>query len=211
MNTLTIVLPALLTFLAGLVGVRIGLRQIRLQKEYDFIEKQLKELYSPLVGLRQSIRAKSGLRAKLSNLTNEAWLEICERYKDHPQWNHDKAFGPFSRLIDYDNKQFHTELIPQYEDMLRLLRDNMWLAEPATRNWFPELLIFVEIWHRWLDKSLPVEVLQKIDHSESRLDGFYKHIEETLDHLRSKLPRGRRDQRSVVGWFRMKQKAGNTS
>ena len=92
MNTLAVALPAVLTFLAGLVGVRVGLRQIKLQKEYDFIEKQLKEVYFPLVGLHTGIRAKSGLRAQLSNLSHEAWKEICERLKNHLEWNHDKDF-----------------------------------------------------------------------------------------------------------------------
>ena len=51
-------LPAVFTFLAGLVGIRLGIRQIRLQRKLDFYERQLRELYSPLLGI-PCFRAKA--------------------------------------------------------------------------------------------------------------------------------------------------------
>ena len=148
-------LPALFTFLAGLVGVRLGLRQVRLQMLYDFIEKQLNCLYSPLLGLHHDIKSKSGLRAQLHNAATEAWADIAKRRKNVPGWNSDKEYEPFARMIDYDNRELISELLPQYREMLRVLKDNLWLAEPATRRWYAVLSSFVDVWDRSQEKSLP--------------------------------------------------------
>ncbi len=180
---------ALFTFLAGLVGVGVGIRQVRIQMRYDFIEKQLTNLYSPLLGIRNDIKAKTGLRYQLSNVAQEAWREICERKKGILDWDHDKEFKPFSNMIEYDNKQFHTELLPQYREMLKIMKENSWLAETETRKWYAELASFIEIWNRWLEQSLPISVLEKINHSETKLNGFYKHIEDTVERLRDQLPK----------------------
>ena len=65
-------LAPICTLLAGYIGVRYGLKQIRIQKRIDFIERQLRELYSPLLAYQKEIRAKSELRLRISKAAKEA-------------------------------------------------------------------------------------------------------------------------------------------
>ncbi len=55
-DTIKFIIPPLATLLAGYIGVRYGLKQVRTEKRLDFIEKQLREFYSPLLGRRKYIR-----------------------------------------------------------------------------------------------------------------------------------------------------------
>ena len=66
----------------------------------------------------------------------------------------------------------------------------MWLAEPETVEYFKELLEFIDIWDRWLARSMPVEVWKKLDHPEEKLKPFYNNLEETHKRLRKKLESG---------------------
>jgi hypothetical protein len=77
--------------------------------------------------------------------------------------------------------------------MVDLFRANFWLADPATREFYPEVLEFVDVWERLVDKSLPVEVLRRIDHTEEKLLPFYKHVADTHDVIQRKLKTGTSD------------------
>ena len=60
---------------AGCVGVWYGLAQIKLAKRLEFVEKQLRDFYSPLLGIRKDIEAVSGLRPKIQAKSEEVWQE----------------------------------------------------------------------------------------------------------------------------------------
>ncbi|HTU46998.1 MAG TPA: hypothetical protein VMF91_18195, partial [Bryobacteraceae bacterium] len=67
----------LIPAVSGLVGVAIGgwltaLNQKRELREAH-IKCQLSEFYSPLLGIRSQIKAKSELRLKLSSAAGAAW------------------------------------------------------------------------------------------------------------------------------------------
>lgn len=148
--------------------------------------RQLKEFYSLLLGYQQAIRAKSELRVKIGQAANEAWREICER-APQPFLEHERDFEPFKRVIEYNNAQLRTELLPLYHKMLDTFRDNYWLAEPETRAWFPELSDFVELWDRWIAESIPGAVIERLKHDEPRLLPFYKELETRMEVLRREL------------------------
>ena len=74
--------------------------------------------------------------------------------------------------------------------MVELFREYYWLAEPETRAFYGDLLEHVEVWNRWIDKALPVEVLKRLEHGEDRLTPFYEHIEHTHNAIRQKLKDG---------------------
>jgi hypothetical protein len=179
--------PIVLTFFAGLVGVRVGIRQIRVEKYLSMTEQQLNCLYSPLLGLRYSIKAKSDLRVEISTAAEEAWQVICGKHKGDTGWNSNGEYEPFGKIIDYENQQLTAELLPNYREMLKVFTENLWLAEPETRQFYPELSRFVDIWDRWLAKSIPADVLRLIDHKEARLYNFYAHLEKIVDFLKGKL------------------------
>jgi len=100
--------------------------------------------------------------------------------------------GPeFKKLIECDNRQLQEDLLPAYRQMTTLFRERFWLADPDTRRHYQDLIQFVELWDRWLAKSIPAEVIERVGHAEERLHPFYEHIYERHDSLRTRLESGR--------------------
>ncbi|CAG0927013.1 hypothetical protein PLCT1_00209 [Planctomycetaceae bacterium] len=182
--------PATTTLLAGYLGYRFALRRARHQKQLDFIERQVTHFYSPIVGCLKRIRAESNLRLELSGAADAAWRDICDR-APKPFVDHSQQFEPFKRLIEYENTKFSDELLPLYDRMVAIFTDNYWLAESSTQQHYSELCRFVEMWHRFLNRSLPREILDHIEHREERLHPFYADLETQLARLRGVLAGGR--------------------
>lgn len=188
------IVPTFIQFVTMVIGAYLGFlfgaKHTRLQKKLDFIERQLREFYSPILGCHKEIRAKSEARVRISQAANQAWQEKCAEEREKSsfhQFDHEKAFEPYKNIIEYENQQFEDELMPVYRNMLEIFRNNYWLAEPETRKWYPELCWFVELWERWLSKNIPAEVIAKLDTSEQRLVPFYQELETRMDVLRKEL------------------------
>lgn len=49
------------------------------RRNLAFIERQLEEFYSPMIGCLIQIRAKSNLRFKISEISNEVWMEFVDK------------------------------------------------------------------------------------------------------------------------------------
>jgi len=182
--------------LSGLIGVVIGAwlsgRRETRQRRYAFIGKQLNECYSPLLGLRSEIQMLGKLRVRIQNVAEREWRSICDKYKDVAAQGEvtkylDERGKEFDKIIKYDNQQLAEELMPAYRQMVKIFRDNMWLADPETQAYFPKLLEFVEIWERWLAGTLPREVSKALEHDEKSLYPFYAHLQDKHDELRKKI------------------------
>ena len=190
----SIAVPAI----AGLLGVGVGAwlmgRREKHQRRLAFVEKQLKDFYSPMLGLRNEISMRSNLRVRIHDIADTVWRELCAQAREvslEALGELSKTRGPeFTSLIEYDNSQLRKELIPAYQQMAKLFRDNYWLAHPETRAHYQELIEFVELWERWLAKSIPAEVIQRLEHTEDRLKPFYAHLEKKYDLLRSSIESG---------------------
>jgi len=192
--TVSIAVPAI----AGLLGVGIGAwltgRREKHQRRLAFVEKQLKDFYSPMLGLRNEIAMRSQLRVRIHDTADAVWRELCSQAREVSP----EALGELSKnrepeftsLIEYDNSQLLKELIPAYQQMATLFRDNYWLAHPETRAHYQELIEFVELWERWLANSIPAEVIQRLEHTEERLKPFYAHLEKKHDVLRQSIESG---------------------
>jgi hypothetical protein len=182
--------------LAGVfIGSWLSSKQSKQARKHSFIEKQLGRFYSPILGLRSEIEMRNELRLKIQNAANSCWKELCEDTRSKGgsealQQLSEKRFSEFKNIIDYDNRILAEQLIPAYKQMLTIFRENMWLAEPETVEYFKELLEFIDIWDRWLDRSMPVEVWEKLNHTEKKLKPLYKNLEETHTRLREKLESG---------------------
>lgn len=193
-------LPGVIAATAGLVGVFVGAglnswfssRRERTQRRHAFIEQQLSEFYSPLLGLRAEVKALSELRVKLQNEAGAAWQELSAGVAPGPEAQALTAqrFPEFQALIEYDNKKLIERLLPAYRKMLELFRDKLWLAEEETRKHYLTLTEFVDVWDRWIANSLPAEVLGRIEHGEEKLHPLYDHIQEQHDRLRALIARG---------------------
>jgi hypothetical protein len=180
--------------LAAYVGYRFALRQLTHQKRLEFIEKQVTDFYSPMVGCRKRIRSESRLREELSHGSEAAWQDVCAE-NPTPFHDHAKHFEPYGRLIDYENEKFKNELLPLYDRMVEIFTSNFWLAEVSTQGHYGELIRFVEIWHRYLKQTLPPRVLEHVEHREERLYPLYVDLEDQLARLRSILAAGGAERR----------------
>jgi hypothetical protein len=156
-----------------------------------FAERQLTEFYAPLAGLRKQIRAKSELRLRISSAADGAWRDICDSYGGQPIHDHEARFAPFKRIIDYENDQLKSELVPMYRQMLALFTERYHLADAETRAFYDGFLEFVELWNRWLADSLPAEVIERLDHREDRVKPFYEHLEAKLASLQEQIAKGK--------------------
>jgi hypothetical protein len=181
-----VIIPTIVTLLAGYLGYRYGLAHLRREKYYEFLEKQLKEFYSPMLGYLEEIRAKSNVRYEIFKATDPVWKKIVSE-NPIPFLDSDKYFEPFKKQIFYDNKQLREELIPLYRRMCKVFSKNIGIVNQSTRKWYYELTRFVEIWERWLADSIPVEVIIEIEHKEERLFPFYKDLENNMSELLRKL------------------------
>lgn len=181
-----ILLPSLITLLSGYLGYQYGIGQFRKQKKLEFVERQIREFYSPMLGCLNQIEAKSAVRYEISKASDTAWKKIVDRHPK-PFEDHEKYFEPFKKSIDYDNDQLRNELIPLYDKMIKIFSENLELALPETRKWYSKLTQFVELWHRWLDETIPSEVLQEMEHTEERLKPLYKNLEASLENLKKDL------------------------
>lgn len=180
-ETIKFIVSVLAPVLAGYIGVRYGLKEIKVQKSLDFIEKQLNQFYSPLLGIHKEIWAISEVRTKLSQTGDEVWKDKCRTDE------HDSMLDLLDKEISYNGEQFSKEMLPQYNKMLLIFKNNFWLAEPETREHYYTLVEYVELWNRYEKDSLNLDVAQKIGHTEEKLKPFYQELEIRNDILRAKL------------------------
>jgi len=182
--------------LSGLIGVFVGAwlsrRQSQEQRKLDFYEKQLRELYSPLVGVRKEIQILSEFRLAGEEASQKWWQKVCERSKhikdmDRSVKFYDEEGEKITTQNEYENKQLVEKIIPAYRQMVNILKNNYWLAEEQTKDHFPTLVKFVEVWERYLSRSHPMDVIKEINVSENELMPLYKDIELIHRSLRKKI------------------------
>lgn len=172
-------LPPVATLIAGYLGLWYGLRQVERAKKLDFIEKQLKEFYSPMLGIRKEIETKSNLRVRVSKASHEVYREKIK--EGQPDYTVVKA------EIEYNNEQFRDELFPLYKSMQTIFRDNYWLASKSTAAYYPKLVEYIEIWDRHFANAIEGEVVEKVNHTEAVLHPFYNELETMLWKLQRQL------------------------
>jgi len=186
--------------ITGLFGVYIGAslarRQMNKERKLRFYEKQLREFYSPLLGVRKEIQILSEFRLAGEQAQNEWWQDVCKRgnnIKDisNVKEYYDKEGKQITSQIDYENRQLVDKIIPSYRKMVDIFKNNYWLAEIETKEYFPILIKFVETWERHLSRSHSMEVLKEISVSEDKLMTFYKDLEDQCSVLREKLKSGK--------------------
>ena len=173
---------------AGLLGVVIGglvtAHSQKSERRNARIREQLHDFYSPLLGIREEIRAKSEMRTKIHSAAGIAWQK---QVQIHNRFVPDDVKARFDKVLDYSNEQLEKELVPLYRKMLDLYLTNKWLAERSTLGFNYELVEFVEFWNRYYAGSLPLEVLGEMQHTEAKLQPFYKDLQDSFDKLSKNL------------------------
>ncbi len=174
---------------SGLLGVFVGgwLTGKHQKKERQNARRreQLMEFYAPLRGIRAEIKAKSELRTKVHAAAGSLWSDKFQGVDDPANKKRiDEQTGPkYDKIWDYSDEQLKKEIVPLYRKMLEHFSTHMGLAEESTLGHYQVLVEFVEIWNRFLQNSLPGEVANKLDHSETKLYPLYEDIEANFKRL----------------------------
>jgi hypothetical protein len=195
MDSLATIVQPLISAASGLVGVFVGAwlsgRNEQRRRRFEFVEKQLQELYSPLLGLRRQVRALSELRVRVAAEAGVAWAELCARAREGgPEALRkltEERSASFDAIVEHENSQWRDELFPCYKEMLQIFRDKFWLAENSTRAQFEKLIVYIELWDRALNKTIPGEVLARLSVREAELEPLYENLEQTFQNLRAQL------------------------
>lgn len=178
--SLTPLAQAAISAAAGLLGVIVGgwitARSQAVERRHKRIVDQVNGFYGPMIGFSERIAAKTSTTKELSDAASGVWQRNREDFK------------PFSRLLDENNRQFEQETLPLYRRMLEHFSANMALAEPSTRQNFAALVQFVEIWDRWLNGSIPQEVVSELNHGEG-ISLLHADLQRQHERLTSELRR----------------------
>jgi hypothetical protein len=175
--------------LLGTTGTQwaIGRRE-NAARRTAFKRQQLSELYGPLLAAHKEIRARSELRVKLQEaidaLHSTSMLQAGPANVESASDAHMPAI--FTNIQD-ESQTFRDVLMPRYRSMIEIFREKMWLAEPETREYFGELVEFVDVWDKILADKLPRSVAPAINHTEANLKPFYVHLQDVHDRLRREI------------------------
>ena len=150
-------------------------------------ERQITQVYSPLLGIRDEVRQKDKLDREISKSALAEVGGVPREAQEQALTEYEKIFF---KDIDYWNNRLQNEIIPAYERMISILRDNFWLLNESTRQYLPTLITVVEVWKRDLKKSISSSTREALPHNDEALDEFYKDLEQNLEILRKKVQRG---------------------
>jgi len=191
---ISIMVPAI----SGLCGVAIGAfltsRREKLKRKHSFLSKQLTDFYSPLLVIRKELKASGELRLRISSAADIEWRKLCGRYEGQPDELRklsETRGKRFEKIIDYNNEKLKNEALPAYHRMIKIFRDNMWLAEESTLRHFSALIEYVDIWDRFMAETLPGEVVTALGHTEESLYPLYEDLQKRHDEIRSQLAEGK--------------------
>ena len=160
------------------------------QQRRAFIEKQVQELYAPLLNILRQVRALCEVRRHTA--AEGVWAELCheagERGGPEALQRLSAERSTVVRTIARDkDDQWKKELLPCYKAMLQIFQEKIWLAEETTRERFQKLTTYVELWERGLNRAIPVEVIAWLNVREADLAPLYEDLEQTFRNLRAKL------------------------
>ncbi len=145
-----------------------------------------------MLGIHETLRAKSEIRLKVSNAAHAVWPRLIEETRsagsDQPsRTRREELSTEFNMIIEHDNRQLKEELMPLYREMIDTFTAKMHLAEPSTRQHFAALVEFVEMWDRSLRGTLPRDVAERVGANEENLQSFYRDLEANFERLQAAL------------------------
>jgi hypothetical protein len=194
MGIFAIVALPIISAVSGLGGIFLWAwlsnRNEQRRQRRDFIEKQVRELYAPLLDIRQQVRALSELRVR--TLAEGVWQELCHEGRERGGPEALRRLSAerstvFEAIVHDKNDQWKKEVLPCYKAMLQIFQEKMWLAEETTRERFQKLSVYVELWERGLNRTIPVEAVAWLNVREADLVPLYEELEQTFRNLRAKL------------------------
>ncbi len=186
---------SVITASAGLLGVISGAvltsRNQSKERKHAHIREQLQGFYSPMLGMREEIAAKTtfqdGINVQVAEIIKKAKAEYPGG--ERKTYNKDEVQA-LSKLRKYDYAQWEEEVFPLYKRMLKLFADKMWLAEDSTRAHYGDLTNYVEKWNRFDALTTTAELAWEMNFSDDdKVKEFFRDVEENFKRLQKLLGR----------------------
>jgi hypothetical protein len=187
---ITAVISAAVVLISVVVGSWLTDRREREKQRRDYITRQLSELYGPLLSLRWQVTARHEFRDKTTSAVDKMWDDL--RPEMRRAGAADKTIVELhtsdrDKLTDYDQHALKEIFLPDYHEMLTLMRKNIWLAEQTTRANFDALIEYVDTWDMFVNGVIKGGVVRHLGQGEAKLLPFYNDVEQIHDRLRSEL------------------------
>jgi len=163
--------------LSGSVTYYFVSRQFKRDNRFNKIKDQFSNFYSPMISCLKEIRARAEIRKKIED-ANEKYYSTERSLEEHQF---------YKKSIEYENEKFRNEILPLYEKMLNVFKEKFHLAEKSTQIWYEELSQYIDVWKRYLDKTLRYETIKELDIKEEKLKPFYDDLEHKFDKLQNKM------------------------
>jgi hypothetical protein len=179
--------------LLGTIGTQWATgRREKAARRVAFKKQQLEGFYGPLLAAHKEIRTRGELRVKLQQALDaqhteamlDAGLSGGQARHDRINAASDAHLPAIVTNIQDEGQTMRDVLMPRYRGMIDTFREKMWLAEPETREYFGQLVEFVDVWDKILADKLPRSVARAINHTEANLKPFYTHLQDVHDRLR---------------------------
>ena len=157
-------------------------------REHDsrlrFMERQLNELYAPMLGLLKQIRGLSESRLKFDHAGSKWWREdVIPGIRNRTSEQQQADTQVVEQKIEYDNKQLDQDLLPKYHQMAEIFSNNYALADPEMKKHYLDFIFYVDAWDRFMSAEYPREPFLHITHKEEILQPLYGHLEEHTDRI----------------------------
>src|SRR5262249_5142042 len=146
---LSIILPIVVALgVGGWIGSCIThwmtIRREMAARAVQFRKQQLEQFYGPLLAMHKEIRARSELRVKLQEAIDTQ--HMADMLHAGPGKTEEASDAAILANIRDEHETLRSVLMPRYHEMIDVFRDKMWLAEPETREYFKNLIEFVDVW-----------------------------------------------------------------
>lgn len=194
MNTMSAIAVAVIGLFGSVVGIFLTAllaewRERRKQRT-DCIERQLSELYGPLLSLRKHVTVRYEFHNKIASAILKASDKRDPELRKigcDDQQIAAVTTSHLNKFDDYDQKTLEDLLMPDYRQMIVLFREKISLAEVSTRRRFENLFEYVETWELFLRKVITSEVTKQLEQGEFKLVPLYQDLEQIHDRLRNEL------------------------
>ena len=164
--------------LVGVVGLVYAVKKNREAKrerarasKREFNRDQLDKFYSPVLGKLDEIRAKSLARQHFGEAFSAA--PKTERLKH------------LEERIAFDNRVLREELLPRYQEVADLFREQSGLVEPSTRAFYQQLISFIDLWKREGSPSSTVEALLDSGAASDPAELLQQNVKKRVEEITS--------------------------
>lgn len=175
-------------WIGSVINSWLSSQREKAQRRVIFRKEQLEQFYGPLLAMHKEIRARSELRVKIAEaIDTEHMKDMAAAGPGRVEEASDAHLPDIITNIRDESETFSELLMPRYREMIDVFREKMWLAEPETREFFKQLVEYVDVWDKILDQKLPRSIASAVGHTERNLQPFYQHLEKMHDRLRAEV------------------------